>query len=227
MSSQDIEIPHEVPVMTLGSTTLFPQAIMPPFIFEPRYREMLNHVLANDRIFAVAGLNEDATDAEIHETPHRIASVGLVRACQQNPDGTSNLILQGLARIEIESIINEEPYRTARIRQIVSETGGPSEAMNSIPPRLIALIKTQRRLGAEIPADVIQFLENIDDPERVLDLTIYTLCPAIPLKQDLLETREIVARFNKFSRYLVQQIERLKLDNQLKGGLDENDVGSN
>jgi ATP-dependent Lon protease len=227
MTSQDIEIPREVPIMTLGSTTLFPQAMMPLFIFEPRYREMLDHVLANDRIFAVAGLDESAEDAEALETPYTTASIGLIRACQQNPDGTSNLILQGLARIKLDEIVNEEPYRTARIHQIVSEIGGTSEALNSIPARIVALLKTQRRLGAEIPVEVIRFLQNMDDTEGMLDLAIYTLCPGGPLKQDLLETSGIVPRFNKFSRHLVAEIERLKLDNQLKGGLDEDDVGSN
>ncbi|MEN8863268.1 MAG: LON peptidase substrate-binding domain-containing protein [Lentimonas sp.] len=227
MISQDIEIPSEVPVMTLGNTALFPQAIMPLYIFEPRYREMLDHVLANDRIFAIAGLNEAATDAEIFETPHRVAGVGLIRACQQNPDGTSNLILQGLARIEMESIVNEEPYRTARIKQVMSEIGGAPEAMRSIPTRIIALLKTQHRLGAEIPADVIRFLGTLEEPENVLDIAIYTLCSESPLKQDLLETRGIIPRFDKFSRYLVEEIEKLKIDRQLKGGLDEDDVGNN
>ena len=95
--------------MTLSQTVLFPQAMMPLFIFEPRYREMLSHVLMQDRIFAVAALDEAKDDAEVFETPCSIASVGVVRACKQNPDGTSNLILQGLARIEFERIVCEEP----------------------------------------------------------------------------------------------------------------------
>lgn len=227
MISQEIEIPSEVPVMTLGNTALFPQAIMPLYIFEPRYREMLDHTLANDRIFAIAGLNEAATDAEIFETPHRVAGVGLIRACQQNPDGTSNLILQGLARIEMQSIVSEEPYRTARIKQVMSEVGGTPEAMHSIPTRIIALLKTQRRLGGDITADVIHFLDKLNEPENVLDIAIFTLCTESQLKQDLLETREIVPRFNKFSRYLVEEIEKLKIDQKLKGGLDADDVGNN
>ena len=33
-----MEIPHEVAVMTLPNATLFPQALLPLHIFEPRYR---------------------------------------------------------------------------------------------------------------------------------------------------------------------------------------------
>ena len=118
MISQEIEIPREVPVMTLSQTVLFPQAMMPLFIFEPRYREMLSTVLEGDRIFAVAALDERDEDAEVLETPYSIAGVGVVRACKQNPDGTSNLILQGLARVKFENFVCEEPYRRARIQQV-------------------------------------------------------------------------------------------------------------
>jgi ATP-dependent Lon protease len=227
MISQEIEIPREVPVMTLSQTVLFPQAMMPLFIFEPRYREMLSTVLEEDRIFAVAALDERDVDAEVLETPYSIAGVGVVRACKQNPDGTSNLILQGLARVEFENFVCEEPYRRARIQQIMSESDGSEETLDSIQPTLLALVQIQMRLGAEIPQEVLQFLSNIKEPESVLDLTIYTLCPSGSFKQELLETRGILARFDKFERFLRSQVERLKLDRKLKGGLDEGGIGNN
>ena len=227
MISQEIEIPREVPVMTLSQTVLFPQAMMPLFIFEPRYREMLSTVLEGDRIFAVAALDERDEDAEVLETPYSIAGVGVVRACKQNPDGTSNLILQGLARVHFENFVCEEPYRRARIRQLVSEPDGSEETLGSIQPTLLALVQIQMRLGAEIPQEVLQFLSNLKEPESVLDLAIYTLCPSGSFKQDLLETRGILARFGKFERFLRSQVDRLKLDRKLKGGLDEDGVGNN
>ena len=227
MISQEIEIPREVTVMTLSRTVLFPQAMMPLFIFEPRYREMLSTVLEGDRIFAVAALDERDEDAEVLETPYSVAGVGVVRACKQNPDGTSNLILQGLARVEFENFVCEEPYRRARIQQLMSESDGSEETLGSIQPTLLALVQIQMRLGAEIPQEVWQFLSNLKEPESVLDLAIYTLCPSGSFKQDLLETRGILARFGKFERFLHSQVDRLKLDRQLKGGLDEDGIGNN
>ena len=227
MISQEIEIPREVPVMTLSQTVLFPQAMMPLFIFEPRYREMLSTVLEGDRIFAVAALDERDDDAEVLETPYSIAGVGVVRACKQNPDGTSNLILQGLARVHFENFVCEEPYRRARIQQVVSESDGSEETLGSIQPPILALVQIQMRLGAEIPREVLQFLSNIKEPESVLDLAIYTLCPSGSFKQELLETRGILARFGKFERFLRSQVERMKLDRKLKGGLNEDGIGNN
>lgn len=213
--------------MTLSQTVLFPQAMMPLFIFEPRYREMLSQVLEEDRIFAVAALDEREAEAEALETPCSIAGVGVVRACKQNADGTSNLILQGLARIEFESIVCEEPYRRARIHQVISKADGSEATLAAIQPTLLALVQTQMRLGADIPQEVVHFLSNIREPENVLDLAIYTLCPSGRFKQELLETRGILARFEKFERAIRSQIDRLKLELKLKGGLGEDGVGNN
>src|SRR5215471_18893756 len=49
-----MKIPREVPVMTLPNATLFPQALLPLYIFEPRYRQMLAEALHTNRMFSVA-----------------------------------------------------------------------------------------------------------------------------------------------------------------------------
>ncbi len=49
-----MKLPREVPVMTLPNATLFPQALLPLYIFEPRYRQMLADALNTHRMFSVA-----------------------------------------------------------------------------------------------------------------------------------------------------------------------------
>ncbi len=227
MKIQEIEIPSEVPVMTMSQTVLFPQAMMPLFIFEPRYREMLQDVLEENRIFAVAALDEEKDDAQALETPYSIAGVGVVRACKQNKDGTSNLILQGLARVEFNKIICEEPYRRAYIQKVLSVPDGSEKTLNAIKSTLLALLQTQMRLGANIPLDVLQFLSKVEEAENMLDIAIYTLSPPGPFKQELLETRGILERFEKFQRVLRAQIERLKIEHKLKGGLNDHGISDN
>ena len=90
----------------------------------PRYREMLRDVLASNRLFAVAGLDSRRLGEDgLSEPPHRIATVGIVRACQKNGNGTSNLLLQGVARVEITHIVADAPYRRIRVRALASEEG--------------------------------------------------------------------------------------------------------
>ncbi len=213
--------------MTLRSTVLFPQAILPLYIFEERYRTMLNEVLAGDRIFAVASLDESRNDSPGMETPHKVAGIGIVRACKTNEDGTSNLILQGLARVEFESIVSESPFRRARIHQLCSQRDGPEDSLSLISEEILRIIETQIRLGAEIPREVVSFLANVQDPEAMLDLAISTLCASGELKQRLLETGNVAARHRLFVDYMRKLTAKIKLDQKLKGDLDEGDLYNN
>lgn len=225
---QELEIPREVPVMTLSNAVLFPQAIMPLYIFEPRYREMLREVLNGDRVFAVAALDNGASPGGAPpDPPHYVAGVGVVRACRTNEDGTSNLVLQGLARVHLEQITVEEPFRKARIRQMVSQPGGPAGSIDAIKPSIIKQVHAMIERGAQVPQEVVQFLSNVEDAEAVLDLSIYTLCASGEFKQELLETEAILSRYRKFTSYLQGEIKRLTLDQNLKGDLGDGSIGNN
>ena len=55
--------PDEIPLFPLPSVVLFPGAMVPLFVFEPRYRQMTAHVLEGDArrigMVAVADAHHD------------------------------------------------------------------------------------------------------------------------------------------------------------------------
>src|SRR5947207_14389250 len=97
--------------MTLPNATLFPQALLPLYIFEPRYRQMLADALHSNRMFSVAMQRPGNS----RETPAPIAGLGLIRVSVGHRDGTSHLILQGIARVELKETVRYKPYRIQRI----------------------------------------------------------------------------------------------------------------
>ena len=79
--SDSPEIPSELPAMTLSGVVLFPKAMMPLYIFEERYRLMLQETLDSHRMFALVGQREDVSDdVAASEPPSEVASAGLTRA---------------------------------------------------------------------------------------------------------------------------------------------------
>ena len=83
-------LPTEAGVMTLPNATLFPQALIPLYIFEPRYRQMLRDALHGHRMFIVAMQKPGV----VRESPSPVAGLGLIRVSVGHQDGTSHLILQ-------------------------------------------------------------------------------------------------------------------------------------
>lgn len=228
----EITLPDEVPIMTLPNTAFFPQALMPLHIFEPRYRQMLRDVLATNRLFAVAGLDTAALrDPTQFEPPHRIAGVGIVRACQKNENGTSNLLLQGLSRVAIETIVRDDPYRKVRIRVLASAPGATNAENEELRRELSRLLNLKQRLAHPAPAsggkEMTAFLKTVGDPEAFVDIAAFSLCDDPRLKQRLLETLDVHQRLSLFGSRLRREIEDLKLQRKLQGLLSEDRIADN
>src|SRR5437868_4403955 len=224
----EITLPDEVPVMTLPNTAFFPQALMPLHIFETRYRQMLRDVLVTNRLFAVAGLDFHQLDAPgSFEPPHRIASVGIIRACQKNENGTSNLLLQGICRVEITAIVRDEPYRRIRVRALTSQPGATDDENHHLRKELSRLLNLKSKLAALEANEMTAFLKTVEDPEAFVDIAAFSLCDDAALKQKLLETLNVHRRLELLGAQLRTEIEALKLRRKLQGSLPDDRISSN
>lgn len=140
-----MQVPSHVPVMILPNATLFPQMTLPLRIFEPRYRQMLKDVLETERMFAIALRKAKSRG----ETPSSIGGLGLVSASVEQPDGTSHLVLHGLARVEFLGPIQRKPYRIEAIRALSApppETG----PTNQLARKVRALVRQRVRRGIDL-----------------------------------------------------------------------------
>ncbi len=221
----EITVPEEIAVMTLPEVAFFPQALMPLHIFEERYRIMLKNVLRSHRIFAIAGLDPDADPTE--ERGQRIATAGIVRACNQNTDGTSNLLLQGLVRVECGDVIRNEPYRIVQVRPLLSTAGADEDENQKLRRRVERLIALKRQLGSPVPSGFTQFLRSVEDAETFIDLAAFTLCESPALKQKLLETLDVNERLRLYGQALRADVEQLSLHRKLQGRLADEDIPNN
>jgi Lon protease-like protein len=205
-----MEIPNEAPVMTLPKATLFPRALLPIYIFEPRYRRMLDESLHSHRMMIIAMRKAGAA----REVPCGIAGLGVVRVCVQNADGTSHLILEGLTRVELGETIRRKPYRVSRFRALQTPSRD-SVAIDALMAKVRDLVG--ERIRQEMPTmqtvskkvsikQVIASLERLNDPDRVADLVTWSLLRGAEERQTILETVEIEARLRHLIHFLMAEI---------------------
>lgn len=224
----EISLPNAIPLMTLPATVLFPQALLPLHIFEPRYQQMLRDVLATHRIFAVARLNEAlAAEPGQFEPSCRVATAGIIRACQKSENGTSNLLLQGLCRVECTKIIHEEPYRFAHVRPLACTPGASGEENRRLRNEAARLLLLKRKFDRAMPGEMTEFLQTIEDPETFVDLAAFGLCEDAAVRQKLLETLDTRRRLQLFSRRVRTDIEAIKLRRKLQGRLGDDAIPNN
>lgn len=193
------DLPEQVGLMTLSGVTLFPGSLLPLYIFEPRYRLMLARALEADRIFAVA--NTDEESGEIC----RVGGVGLVRACVQNEDGTSHLVLQGLSRVRFVAWEQTEPYFIGRIEPLASDPLLAEDAWEQMT-EIRRLCHGLRSRGLPLPEKFEEHLEHIDDPGVFTDILAATLIGDADDRQRLLEELNVRSRLEILTRSLAEMV---------------------
>jgi Lon protease-like protein len=194
-----IRIPREVPIMVLPNAVLFPHSLLPLHIFETRYRQMLSHCLTGERMFSVALTKAGIREPKGVEDLRSVAGVGLIRACVGNENGTSNLVLQGLARVRILDWIQEEPFRIAEIELIESRISNPVEA-DALSEKVKELCVRIQQLGLPLPSNLLEQMHQIDNPEILADVVGAAFVSELAPRQQLLESPDVAERL----RLLIQ-----------------------
>ncbi|TVR49897.1 MAG: hypothetical protein EA425_11115 [Puniceicoccaceae bacterium] len=223
-TSMEILLPGRLPVMTLRDTVFFPHAFLPLFIFEPRYRTMLQEVLKRERIFVVVNEDPEGSDDEL---PCPVGTAGIIRLSHQNPDGTAHLFLQGLIRVKILGIAREEPYRLVDVQPLYATEDRPPEDLLKGRRRLITCLNQLDRLGEPLEPAIAETLKKIRNPSVFCDLAAFAVCSNPSLKQRLLETLETGRRTELLLSWLRGQLADLKLRRKLQGSLPDDEVDSN
>jgi Lon protease-like protein len=99
-------------------TVLFPGALLPLHIFEPRYRAMVKDALDTHRALAIVLVTDPTTlDEHGHPAIARIAGAGIIVDHTELPGGRFNLLIRGRARVSLEELPFDgrvSPYRRAR-----------------------------------------------------------------------------------------------------------------
>ncbi len=194
-----IRIPREVPIMVLPNAVLFPHSLLPLHIFENRYRQMLSHCLTGERMFSVALAKTGIREPKGVEDLRSVAGIGLIRACVGNENGTSNLVLQGLARVRIVDWTQEEPFRIAEIELIESRIVNAVEA-DALGEKVKELCVRIQQLGLPLPPNLLEQMHQIDSPEILADVVGAAFVSELAPRQQLLELPDVAERL----RLLIQ-----------------------
>ena len=154
-------LPSEIPIFPLPNVVLFPSALLPLHIFEPRYRAMVADALEGERLIGLVMLRP-GWESNYDGTPqvYPIGCAGFITHADRLPDGRFNIMLRGLQKFRI---LDERParegverYRIAHIESIKEVKTGVSPASKAARERLEKLLarKLHKSDHDFIPKDV-------------------------------------------------------------------------
>tara|TARA_Y100001970_G_scaffold285061_1_gene403799 strand:- start:3283 stop:3927 length:645 start_codon:yes stop_codon:yes gene_type:complete len=106
-------LPKEIPVFPLSNFILFPNTTVPLNIFEPRYIEMIDDSMKEDRII---GMIQPRDSSQSIPSLYKIGCAGKITSFNETEDGRYLIILAGISRFKIlEEIEHQKLYRKCRV----------------------------------------------------------------------------------------------------------------
>ena len=187
--------------MVLPGAQLFPNALLPLYIFEPRYRQMLSWSLEQDRMFCIAPMKPGISEARSTDDFYHTVGIGLVRACVGREDGTSQLILQGLSRMRIVGFVQDAPFRIAELRALPSQPVEPEQSAELVA-KLLDVSSSLFASQMQLPVQLEKQLEHIDDPAVLTDVVAHTCLQDSEQRQEVFEELDVAKRVALLIRYL-------------------------
>ena len=111
----------ELPLIPLRNMVVFPQMIVPLFIGRDRSMKALQETIQKEKTVIFASQKKE--DVE-EPSPKDIAQIGTLSEIVQLislPDGTTKVLVEGIARVRIDEYVTEDPYFMVRYSSIKEE----------------------------------------------------------------------------------------------------------
>jgi ATP-dependent Lon protease len=201
------------PMFPLGSV-LFPHAVLPLHVFEPRYRALVDHCLAGDHEFGVV-LIERGSEVGGGDVRFAIGTVARIVQAGRLDDGRWVLVTVGMQRLRVERWLPDDPYPLADVERLGDEGTGNVDPQRvrdvaTLLRRVHALRAELGALGGAVDVDLA------DDPLRA-SYEAASLAPLGPLDaQRLLELDDAATRLERLETLLDEEATLLEL--QLSSG---------
>jgi Lon protease-like protein len=195
---------------------LFPHAMMPLRVFEPRYRAMTESCLRGDGRFGVV-LIERGSEVGGGDSRFDFGTIAQIAEAARTPDGRYLLATVGTDRIRIKKWLDDDPYPRAEI-DIVGEPTRVDARARDQRVEIERLLKRVIALGSELGyrAPDVGTVRLDDDPLRA-SYEASALAPIASLDAHrLLQLDDPCQRFDELGRLLSDAAEVFEF--RLSGG---------
>lgn len=218
-----------LPLFPLGSV-LFPGLVLPLHVFEPRYRELVRHLLdlpaGQAREFGVVAIQrgwEVATDPAQAEgadpvpaasaalTLHEVGCTAEVRQVTELPDGRFDLVTVGRRRFRLARVDRQAaPYLVAEVEWL-PEPAGQEELADLLAPRVLATFRRYLGLlGDARTAEEAVGEQLPEDPTVLSHLVAATTALTLEDRQRLLAAADTASRLRTELRLLARETALLR-----------------
>ncbi|GAC1697096.1 MAG: endopeptidase La [Candidatus Limnocylindrales bacterium] len=224
MTTEDREYPKDLPLVPLRETVVFPKVVQPLGVGRDKSVAAINAAMNEEKHYILVAAQRDAEVDDV--TPEQIYGVGtiveIVRLLRI-PDGSAQIIVQGLQRVRITGYTDESRFFRATFEELSEELGEVVER-EALLRNVKGLFGEYVENGGSILPEVAMTAKNSDDPAHFADLLGSSQDLTLEQRQQLLEMGAVADRLRFLSVFLTKQNEILemkaKIQNDVQSTLD-------
>jgi len=144
-------------------TVLFPHGLLPLHVFEPRYRSMMEHCLADDSSFGVV-LIERGNEVGGNDQRFDVGTLARILQAARLDDGRYVLVTAGEHRVRVLRWLPDEPYPRAEVEPLADRADADArDRVADVTRMLQRSLALRTELGEPVAAADVALA---DDPVR-------------------------------------------------------------
>ncbi|MFV5693307.1 endopeptidase La [Flavobacterium sp. LT1R49] len=210
-------LPDSLPILPLRNMVLFPGVVIPITAGRDKSIKLINDANAVGKIIGVVAQKNEQDEDPTPEDIHNIGTVARILRVLKMPDGNVTVILQGKKRFEIDSIVAESPYITAKVKEVSEKRPKKQDTefiaiLDSVKELAIQIIKE----SPNIPSEATFAIKNIESQSFLINFVTSNMNLTVKEKQDLLAINELKVRALETLRYMNIELQKLELKNDIQ-----------
>lgn len=210
-------LPDTLPILPLRNTVLFPGVVIPITAGRDKSIKLINHANAGNKIIGVvAQINEQVEDPTINDI-HKIGTVARILRVLKMPDGNTTVILQGTKQFEIDAIVSENPFLTAKTKVFDEIRPEKTDSefntiIDSIRELAVEIIKE----SPNIPTEATFAIKNIESQSFLVNFVSSNMNLSVNEKQNLLSITNLKSRALETLKFMNIELQKLEIKNDIQ-----------
>ncbi len=203
------------PVLPLRDIVVFPHMIVPLFVGREKSIHALEEVMKDDKQILLVAQKNAAQDDPGRDDIYRVGTVSSVLQLLKLPDGTVKVLVEGQARAQITSFIDNPRFFQVRAELLPDRPSDPRE-IEALARAVTSQFEQYIKLNKKVPPEVLVSLQQIDEPGKLADTIAAHLSLKIPEKQELLETTSLAERLERLYAFMEGEISVLQVEKRIR-----------
>src|SRR5437870_10567201 len=206
-NGQQLQMPGDLPVLPLRDSVIYPFMIVPLFVSREKSIRAVDEALGENRMILLASQKDLDKEEPTSDDLYKVGTAAVIMRMLKLPDGRIRILVQGLARAEIESVDTSGDYIRARVR-VIQEILPPERSLEveALIRNVRASMEKAINLGKNISPEVMAIIANLDDAGRLADLSASNLELKVEDAQSVLDFADTTARLRRVNDLIKKEI---------------------